>query len=96
MNGSIAKEVVKMWWNNKNQLISEDDNILATVEWDYESQSWEFINKLNDTGIYGFSSKAEARMEAEASVKDTLEEREDDAPMNPPDTIFNLGLYGMF
>lgn len=84
-----------MWWN-ENNLMDEDDNVLATVEWDYESQSWEFINKLNDTGIYGFSSKAEARMEAEASVKDTLSGREDDSPMNPPDTIFNLGLYGMF
>ena len=84
-----------MEWD-KNKLINEDDNVLAIVQWDYESQSWEFINKLNDTGIYGFSSKAEAMEEAEKSVEDTLEGREDDSPMNPPDTIFNLGLYGMF
>ena len=84
-----------MEWS-KNKLMDNNDNILAIVQWDNESQSWEFINKLNDTGIYGFSSEAEARMEAEASVQDTLEEREDDTPMNPPDTIFNLGLYGMF
>ena len=84
-----------MEWS-KNKLVNEDDNVLAIVQWDNESQSWEFINKLDDTGIYGFSSEADARKEAEASVKDTLSVREDDSPMNPPDTIFNLGLYGMF
>ena len=84
-----------MWWN-ENKLMNEDDNVLATVEWDDESKSWEFISNLCDVCLYGFSSEAEARMEAEASVQDTLEEREDDTPMNPPDTIFNLGLYGMF
>ena len=84
-----------MWWN-KNQLIGEDNDILATVEWDDESQSWEFISNLCDVCLYGFSSEAEAMEEAEKSVEDTLSEREDDSPINPPDTIFNLGLYGMF
>ena len=86
-----------MEWNSKNQLINEDNNVLAIVQWDEESKSWEFINKLDDTGIYGFSSEAEARMEAEKSVEDTLSEGgEDEEECNPPDTIFNLGLYGMF
>ena len=84
-----------MWWN-ENKLMDEDNTVLAIVQWDDESQSWEFINKLDDTGIYDFSSEADARAEAEASVKDTLSGREDDSPMNPPDAIFNLGLYGMF
>lgn len=84
-----------MEWN-KNKLMDEDNNVLAIVQWDEESQSWEFINKLDDTGIYGFSSETEARMEAEKSVRYTLAGREDDSPMNPPDTIYSLGLYGMF
>ena len=86
-----------MEWNSKNQLINEDNNVLAIVQWDDESQSWEFVNKLDDIGIYGFSSEAEARMEAEKSVEDTLSRGEEDKEeCNLPDTIFNLGLYGMF
>lgn len=85
-----------MEWNNKNQLISEDDDILATVEWDMESQSWAYDNMLTLCGEEGIPTMQEAMKKAEASVKDTLEEREDDSPMNPPDTVFSLGLYGMF
>lgn len=86
-----------MLWNKKNQLIGEDENILAIVQWDEESHSWEFINKLDDTGLYDFSSEAEARMEAETSVQNTLSGREEDEEeCNPSDTIFNLGLYGLF
>ena len=85
-----------MEWNSKNQLINKDDNILATVEWDTESQSWAYDNMLTLCGEAEIPTMEEAMEKAEKSVKDTLAEREDDAPMNPPDTIFNLGLYGMF
>ena len=85
-----------MEWNSKNQLISEDDNILATVEWDNESLSWAYDNILTACGEAEIPTMEEAMEKAEKSVKDTLEEREDDFPMNPPDTVFSLGLYGMF
>ena len=85
-----------MYWNNKNQLLDDDDNVLATVEWDNESQSWAYDNILTAYGETEIPTMAEAMEKAEDSVKDTLSEREDDAPMNPPDTIFNLGLCGMF
>lgn len=85
-----------MYWDN-NQLLDDDDNILAIVQWDNDSHSWEYINKLDDTGIYGYDSKADAIASAKASVRKTLIDREeDDTPINPPDTIANLGLYGMF
>ena len=85
-----------MEWNEKNQLINEDDNVLATVQWDNESQSWAYDNMLTLCGETEIPTIAEAMEKAEDSVKDTLSGREDDSPMNPPDTVFNLGLYGMF
>ena len=85
-----------MGWNENNQLLNEDDNVLATVEWDDESQSWAYDNLLTACGETEIPTMEKAMEKAEASVRYTLEEREDDAPMNPPDTIFNLGLYGMF
>ena len=85
-----------MEWNSKNQLINEDDNVLATVEWDMESQSWAYDNMLTACGEAEIPTMVEAMEKAEKSVKDTLSGREDDSPMNPPDTIFSLGLYGMF
>ena len=85
-----------MEWNEKNQLINEDDNVLATVEWDTESQSWAYDNMLTLFGETEIPTMEEAMKKAEDSVKDTLSEREDDSPVNPSDTIFNLGLYGMF
>lgn len=85
-----------MWWNEKNQFLDNDDNILATVEWDNESKSWAYDNMLTACGEAEIPTMEEAMEKAEKSVKDTLEEREDDSLMNPPDTVFNLGLYGMF
>ena len=85
-----------MEWNSKNQLISEDDNILATVEWDNESQSWAYDNMLTACGEAEIPTMEEAMEKAKKSVKDTLSGQEDDYPMNPPDTVFSLGLYGMF
>ena len=85
-----------MEWNNKNQLISEDDNVLAIVKWDTESNSWAYDNMLTACGETEITTMAEAMEKAEDSVKDTLSGWEDDAPMNPPDTVFSLGLYGMF
>ena len=85
-----------MEWNSKNQLISKDDNILATVEWDNESQSWAYDNMLTLCGETEIPTMAEAMEKAEESVRYTLEERENDSPMNPPDSIYSLGLYGMF
>ena len=86
---------MRMWWNEKNQLV-DDDNILATVEWDNESKSWTYDNMLTLCGETEIPTMEEAMEKAEKIVKDTLEEREDDFPMNPPDTVFSLGLYGMF
>ena len=40
-----------MWWN-ENKLMDEDDNVLAIVQWDDESQSWEFISNLCDVCLY--------------------------------------------
>ena len=85
-----------MEWNEKNQLISEDDDILAIIQWDTESNSWAYDNMLTACGETEIPTMEEAMEKAEASVRYTLEEREDDYPMTPPDTIFNLGLYGMF
>ena len=85
-----------MEWNEKNQLISEDDDILAIIQWDTESNSWAYDNILTACGEAEIPTMEEAMEKAEKSVKDTLEEREDDFPMNPPDTVFSLGLYGMF
>lgn len=85
-----------MWWNNKNQLINEDDNVLATIQWDNEFGSWAYDNMLTLCGETEIPTMEEAMEKAEKSVRYTLEEREGDAPINPPDTIFNLGLYGMF
>ena len=85
-----------MEWNSKNQLLDDDDNILAIVQWDNESQSWAYDNMLTLCGETEIPTMEEAMEKAEKSVKDTLEGREDDSPMNPPDTVFSLGLYGMF
>ena len=85
-----------MWWNENNQFIDDDGNIFATVEWDKEFNSWAYDNLLTAYGETEIPTIQEAMKKAEESVRYTLEEREDDSPVNPPDTIFNLGLYGMF
>ena len=85
-----------MWWNENNQFIDDDGNILAMVEWDKEFNSWAYDNLLTACGETEIPTMEEAMEKAEASVRYTLEEREDNYPMNPPDTVFNLGLYGMF
>lgn len=85
-----------MHWNN-NQLLDDENNVLAIVQWDNESNSWEYINQLDDTGVYGYDREAEAMTDAETSVKATLSDMmEDDRECNPPDSIASLGLYGMF
>ena len=85
-----------MWWNEKNQLLDNDGNILATVEWDKEFNSWAYDNLLTACGETEIPTMEEAMGKAEASVEDALSEREEKEECNPPDTIFNLGLYGMF
>ena len=85
-----------LWWNEKNQFVNEDDDILAIIQWDTESNSWAYDNMLTVCGEAEIPTMEEAMEKAEKSVKDTLEEREDDFPMNPPDTVFSLGLYRMF
>ena len=85
-----------MWWNENNQFIDDDGNILAMVEWDKEFNSWAYDPMLTACGATELPSMQAAMEKAEAHVRYTLEEREDDSPVNPPDTIFNLGLYGMF
>ena len=61
-----------MWWNENNQLLNEDDNILATVEWDDESQSWAYDNLLTACGETEIPTIQEAMKKAEESVRYTL------------------------
>ena len=57
-----------LWWNEKNQFLNEDDNVLATVEWDKEFNSWAYDNLLTACGETEIPTMEEAMEKAEREL----------------------------